>query len=166
MTSLRPQLVRGRLNPRSKRWTPSKSCSDSERGERPRLQMRFIGLRWQTDVPGDRPSTRPDGHGGLARALGAVAQLTPYGHPIPMPVTQIGRYQLLGEIARGGMGVVYRAREPSMDREVALKVILNADPDPRFFQEAKAAAALRHLGLPSVDAARRLGLRRSHPQPP
>ncbi len=63
-----------------------------------------------------------------------------------------GEYELLSEIGRGGMGVVYRARQESLDRIVAVKMILGshlASPEHvrRFHAEAKAAAKLRHSNI-------------------
>jgi eukaryotic-like serine/threonine-protein kinase len=70
-------------------------------------------------------------------------------------VEQLGQYQILGEIARGGMGVVYRARDPGLGREVAIKVVMILGADPataalRFKREALAAARLRHPNVVGV----------------
>src|SRR5213592_4413586 len=60
-----------------------------------------------------------------------------------------GDYELLGEIARGGMGIVYRARQHGLDRLVALKLIESRQESlpefvARFETEARAAASLDH----------------------
>jgi hypothetical protein len=70
-------------------------------------------------------------------------------------VARIGPYQLLQELARGGMGVVFRARHLQLGREVALKILLAgeaATPNQRerFQVEARATARLRHPHVVTV----------------
>ncbi|MFO0936390.1 MAG: hypothetical protein U0798_07765 [Gemmataceae bacterium] len=65
------------------------------------------------------------------------------------------RYQLLTEIARGGMGVVYSARDSKLNREVAVKFLLErislqSQSARRFFEEAQIAAQLQHPGIAPV----------------
>src|SRR3972149_6825587 len=69
--------------------------------------------------------------------------------------TQLGPYEIIAMIGAGGMGEVYRARDPRLGREVAIKVLpaaYSADPDRlnRFEQEARAAAALNHPNILAV----------------
>jgi len=69
-----------------------------------------------------------------------------------------GKYQLLGELGRGGMGVVYRAHQTDLDRPVALKMILSsrlASPEDvrRFYAEARAAGGLRHPNIVGIHEA-------------
>ena len=65
------------------------------------------------------------------------------------PGTKLDGYEVLGLLGAGGMGEVYRARDPLLKREVAIKILpsfVSRNPDRlrRFEQEAQAAAALKY----------------------
>ena len=69
--------------------------------------------------------------------------------------SRLGPYDILGELGHGGMGVVYTARDPRLDRQVAIKVLppdLTRDDTAkqRFLQEAKAASALDHPNICTI----------------
>jgi serine/threonine protein kinase len=68
---------------------------------------------------------------------------------------RIGKYEILGLLGKGGMGAVYRALDPALEREVALKVMLpqiSEDPEQkeRFEREARAVARLTHPNVVTV----------------
>ena len=121
----------------------------------------------QSGANPDRQALLRD-HPGLASVLGCLDALESIAPPpaadsdttipyetldMPTPLGQMprdfGAYELLEEVGRGGMGVVYKARQKGLDRIVAMKMILAsylASPEHvrRFQIEARAAADLRH----------------------
>ncbi len=68
------------------------------------------------------------------------------------PGTRLGPYEILSPLGAGGMGEVYRARDPRLGRDVAIKVVLSSTADDplvreRFEREARAVAALAHPNI-------------------
>ncbi len=74
--------------------------------------------------------------------------------PGSVPLPAVPGYQIVGVLGRGGMGVVYLARQVGLDRLVALKMMLGPYPDPeqlsRFRREAPSVAKLRHANIVQV----------------
>ncbi len=90
----------------------------------------------------------PDDGPPIGRVGGDVLPDSPDG-------SAAGRYQILGEIARGGMGVVLKARDVDLGRDLALKVLQSRhrnDPDiaGRFVEEARIGGQLQHPGIVPV----------------
>jgi eukaryotic-like serine/threonine-protein kinase len=71
------------------------------------------------------------------------------------PGVTLGRYKIIPQLGKGGMGEVYLASDPELDRQVAIKVLpqsLRSDPErlARFRREAKAAASLHHPNIATI----------------
>src|SRR5262245_47936255 len=131
-----------------------------ERGERPTPEEWYARFpRWEADL---RELFQVNAH--VRATGGTTASTLPHGdgaptRDLPPPASLRGRwasdYELLGELGRGGMGVVYKARQISLNRVVALKMIPggeHADPRhlARFRREAEAVAQLQHPNIVQV----------------
>ena len=88
---------------------------------------------------------------------GDFLEATPRVGPDPLKQQQLGDFEIGREIGRGGMGVVYEARQMSLNRQVALKVLagglgLTPQAVQRFHREAEAAAKLHHTNIVPIYA--------------
>ncbi|MFO0812484.1 MAG: serine/threonine-protein kinase [Gemmatales bacterium] len=84
-----------------------------------------------------------------------ASRATPSSHHSQLLGSQFGKYVLEAELGRGGMGIVFRARQVDLQRQVALKMILHgplasAAEVGRFLQEARAVANLQHPHIVQV----------------
>lgn len=89
----------------------------------------------------------------------SIAPAASSGAPAAAMLERLGKYELLRELGRGGMGVVYEARDTDLNRKVALKLMITpagADPkeiahdEERFVQEAQVTAQLKHPHIVTV----------------
>jgi serine/threonine-protein kinase len=109
-------------------------------------------------MPDTQPPDRPPGsttevqHVPPFHPSGGLSDTTPDADPV---LISTERYELLEEIARGGMGVVYRARDRVLGRDVGVKTLLKVHaPDStvvlRFREEARITGQLQHPSIPPV----------------
>ena len=96
------------------------------------------------------------GPGRLAPRHGIQHRMEPLVRPSsPEMPRDAGRYQILGEIGRGGMGAVMKGRDPDLGRDLAVKVLLEEHRDApdlvrRFIEEAQIGGQLQHPGIVPV----------------
>ncbi|MBI3269458.1 MAG: PQQ-binding-like beta-propeller repeat protein [Planctomycetes bacterium] len=118
----------------------------------------LLPFRPHTDSAGSGERHRPDVERPTART--AALSPSPEQNPaMPMgPGKKFGKYLILSELGRGGMGVVYKVLDESLGKERALKVLLSGSDATsheigRFLREVKASARLSHPGIVAVHEA-------------
>jgi serine/threonine protein kinase len=117
--------------------------------------------RNRLEIERTRAMRRHGAAGNRARIrFSELAKETPSGPP--MDVNQIGHYQIVDKLGEGGMGVVYKAMDLSLDRYVAIKVltpetVANPELMQRFHIEAKAQARLSHTNIATLHAFEQVG---------
>jgi tetratricopeptide (TPR) repeat protein/predicted Ser/Thr protein kinase len=106
-------------------------------------------------------SGTPREHDGADDATVSIEQRTerdppaPQPAPAPAPGSRVGRYEVMGVLGSGGMGVVVKARDPHLGREVAIKVLraqggVGSAAGVRLLREAQALAQLAHPNVVAV----------------
>lgn len=98
--------------------------------------------------------------GALAKEKGGAPELSP--RQVRVGASVLERYLVVKEIGRGGMGTIFLARDQSLDRQVALKVLArdltgNSENINLFFNEARAAAQLNHPNIVTIHDVSRWG---------
>src|SRR5262245_21292038 len=128
--------------------------------------LRTAFARLADGLDGDARPKHADPGATLAPTnLSALPTVTPVSDPASPRRAVVPGYEILGELGRGGMGVVYEARHLKLNRVVALKMILagdHASPEllARFEREAEAVARLQH---PNVVQIYEVGEHEGHP---
>lgn len=132
-----------------------------ERCDDPRLReevLSLLGLSEQADGFFENlESALPSGVQSLdaSRSTAAEAPSRRLADPLNLEGTQVGRYDVQAHLGGGGMGVVYKAHDPDLDRTVALKFLppylaASEEAAERFAREARAASALEHPHIATI----------------
>ena len=133
------------------------------RGRRTPVLLRFlvdaasVTATWAVERTGeDGARTLTDlSRGTPVRLRGPFVIIPPPAAMSLAPGTRFGAYEIVSQIGEGGMGVVYRARDTKLNRDVALKVLpdlfaIDADRLARFNREAQDLASLNHPNIAQI----------------
>jgi len=151
------------VSPQCDSYRATRTCPDCGSPLSPPAREQAAGMDTKrkptsedTRVRADVPPTQADS--GFEPKTAVTGEPVPPAPPPPVDLaegTPFGKYRVIEEISRGGMGVVYKAIQPELDRVVALKLLLTEGPPTesevrRFQREAHAAAHLHHPNIVSV----------------
>jgi predicted Ser/Thr protein kinase len=150
--------------PSRTRHTEAPARHQAEEADHPTLQLARVLEEYEAALEAGR---EPDREAILAAHPGLADQLAPAlaglaflhraeAQPRQVPA-QLGDFQIVGEIGRGGMGVVYEARQVSLNRRVALKVlrwggVTDEEAMRRFQREAETIGGLHHTNIVPIHA--------------
>ncbi len=158
---LKVMHLAGRLAEDSAAWPESRPAGPSADGQTPPLAKRRGGRGEGAPPPGSSRMSTIDFGPGAPPHIRLREVLDDSEPPVATRSAEIpdrdgpGRYQLLCEIARGGMGAILKGRDLDLGRELAIKVLLEphrGDPEVvrRFVEEAQIGGQLQHPGVVPV----------------